>query len=148
MHPYVISVFGNINCGLHKYTFPNLHSSATYKHCTLSDSVDVQYSFCNRVSVLLNFILFLNQCKVFLHIFYDFLCFSMIMVGCWCHFFSSWLYLHTIKIGISTILSGYCCHLKRISPEIVVVVNYSRYTIHLQKNLENNSEEISKVRKL
>ena len=63
MHPYAISVFGNIHFELHKCTFPNLHSS-----------VDVRYSFCNRVSVSLNFILFLKQYKLF-SILYAFLCF-------------------------------------------------------------------------
>ena len=73
MHLFVIYVFGNINFELQKCTFPNLHSLAMYKHCIMSDSVDVHYSICHQVSVSLNFILFLKQCNFFLLSFYAFL---------------------------------------------------------------------------
>ena len=37
---------------------------------------------------------------------------------------SHYLYLHTIIIGLLLFLGGYVFHLKQISPEIDIVVNY------------------------
>ena len=49
---------------------------------------------------------------------------------------------------VATFLGGYCCHLKEISSEIVIVVNYLGIPYILQTNIENNSAEISRVGKM
>ena len=49
---------------------------------------------------------------------------------------------------VATFVGGYCCHLKQISPEIVIVVNYLGIPYILHTNIENNYEEITKVRKM
>ena len=52
------------------------------------------------------------------------------------------------KNRVATFLGGYCCHLKQISPEIDIVVNYLGIKGILQTNIENNSAEISRVGKM
>ena len=52
------------------------------------------------------------------------------------------------KNWVATFLGGYCCHLKQISPEIVIVVNYLGIPYILQTNIENNSAEISRFGKM